>query len=292
MVALKRLNLSSNALTDVPNNFIPTTSRLYQVGLGMGYLELPQVEAKHEKLTKELLNTKNVYILDSYGDVFVWLGKKSTRLVRAAALKLSQEICSMLDRPSHALVTRVLEGTENQVFKSKFEGWDDVIAVDFTRTAQSVAKTGADLKSWMSKQEAKADLSALFMPRQPAMGKEEADQLMEEWNEDLEAMESFVLEGKKFVRLPEEEMGHFYSQECYVFLCRYWVPVEVPEGEELTEEEENQLEEDFQCVVYFWQGRDAGNMGWLTFTFSLQKKFESLFGDKNWSRNRINFIVA
>ena len=27
-------------------------------------------------------------------------------------------------------------------------------------------------------------------------------------------------------------------------------------------------------------GRDAGKMGWLTFTFSLQKKFEALFGDK------------
>jgi len=36
-----------------------------------------------------------------------------------------------------------------------------------------------------------------------------------------------------------------------------------------------------QCVVvYFWQGRDSGNMGWLTFTFSLQKKFESLFGER------------
>lgn len=39
-------------------------------------------------------------------------------------------------------------------------------------------------------------------------------------------------------------------------------------------------DDDFQCVVYFWQGRDASNMGWLTFTFSLQKKFESLFKDK------------
>ena len=36
----------------------------------------------------------------------------------------------------------------------------------------------------------------------------EAQQLMEEWNEDLEAMEAFVLEGKKFVRLPEEELGN------------------------------------------------------------------------------------
>lgn len=60
--------------------------------------------------------------------------------------------------------------------------------------------------------------------------------------------------------------GHFYSEDCYVFLCRYWVPLEVPETEEGTEEEEVQ-EDGYQCVVYFWQGREAGNMGWLTFTF-------------------------
>lgn len=49
----------------------------------------------------------------------------------------------------------------------------------------------------------------------------QAEQLMEEWNEDLDGMEGFVLEGKKFTRLPEEEFGHFYTQDCYVFLCRY-----------------------------------------------------------------------
>ena len=145
---------------------------------------------------------------------------------------------------------------------------------------------------------------------------------MEEWNEDLDGMEGFVLEGRKFTRLPEEEFGHFYTQDCYVFLCRcqsktsascsfpcatlahhclnrrYWVPVEYEEeektedkegkasaeareGEEAAAEaEEKQPEEDFQCIVYFWQGREASNMGWLTFTFSLQKKFESLFPGK------------
>lgn len=45
--------------------------------------------------------------------------------------------------------------------------------------------------------------------------------MMEEWNEDLDGMEGFVLEGKKFARLPEEEFGHFYTQDCYVFLCRF-----------------------------------------------------------------------
>ena len=44
------------------------------------------------------------------------------------------------------------EGTESQVFKAKFVGWDDVIGVDFTRTAQSVQRTGADLNKWANKQ--------------------------------------------------------------------------------------------------------------------------------------------
>lgn len=35
---------------------------------------------------------------------------------------------------------------------------------------------------------------------------------MEEWNEDLDGMEAFVLEGRKFVRLPDEELGIF----CFI----------------------------------------------------------------------------
>ncbi|XP_055380330.1 protein flightless-1 [Condylostylus longicornis] len=259
----------------VSEDFEPVSPRLYQVQLGMGYLELPQVEIPEKKLMHTLLNSKNVYILDCFIDMFVWFGKKSTRLVKAAAIKLSQELFSMIKRPEHALVTRVQEGIETQIFKSKFIGWDEVIAVDFTRTANSVAKTGADLTKWAKQQETRADLAALFLPRQQAMNLEEALQLEEDWNYDLEAMESFVLEGKKFVRLPEEELGHFYTAECYVFLCRYCLPVSDEEGAD----DPKFAEDEIQYVVYFWQGRDAGNMGWLTFTFTLQKKFKTMFGD-------------
>lgn len=44
---------------------------------------------------------------------FVRIGKKSTRLIRAAALKLSQELCAMIDRPPFCSVTRCLEGYVN-----------------------------------------------------------------------------------------------------------------------------------------------------------------------------------
>ena len=56
----------------VDPNFTPIVPRLYQVRLGMGYLELPQVEVPHGKLSNNLLNNRNVYILDCYLDVYVW----------------------------------------------------------------------------------------------------------------------------------------------------------------------------------------------------------------------------
>lgn len=129
------------------------------MGLGLGYLELPQINYKlsveHKTRPKvelmprmrlvrhtgsergrlgslidglapvdlcplapqlqSLLDTRCVYILDCWSDVFIWLGRKSPRLVRAAALKLGQELCGMLHRPRHATVSRSLEGTEAQV---------------------------------------------------------------------------------------------------------------------------------------------------------------------------------
>lgn len=62
-------------------NFVPLAPRLYQVQLGMGYLELPQVEVPHGKLTNTLLNNRNVYILDCHVDVYVWYILKTSNII-------------------------------------------------------------------------------------------------------------------------------------------------------------------------------------------------------------------
>lgn len=206
----------------------------------------------------------------------------------------------MIRRPAFATITSCLQGTESQLFKSKFRDWDDVIAVDYTRTAESVSKTGVDLSKWMSEQKVKIDLASLFAPMPEAPTEEQAQILIEDWNDELEMIDTFILEkGKKFVKLPQEEFGHFYTDDCYVFLCRYSVFYDDDlslENKPLDDEGETRLPngivsqqngdaqfqqaDDFKCVVYFWQGRHASKMGWLTFTFSLQKKFEALFGNK------------
>jgi hypothetical protein len=44
------------------------------------------------------------------GEVFIWIGKQSTRLVRAAALKLAHELTALITRPAFAVVTKISEG--------------------------------------------------------------------------------------------------------------------------------------------------------------------------------------
>jgi hypothetical protein len=311
----------------------------------MGYLELPQVKANTGRLilTKELLDTKGVYILDCYTDIFVWIGRKSTRLVRTAALKLSSSLELMINRPSHTLVTSTLEGTESQIFKSKFEGWDDLIEVDYTRTAETVSKklqtfkkqamqmmggsgctregsvdsVSSSTSSTVSSNllgvnsslmraksvtnvsalspllqnptdSLKTDLTALFKDRYVPVQDEEAIGMMEEMNDFLESMECFVFENKKFVRLPEKEIGQFYSGDSYLFVCKYWKIDENEttsaannqgdgnENENSQEDEDEYAQSTIECKLYFWQGRDANNAGWLTFTFTLKKKFKDI----------------
>lgn len=64
-------------------------------------------------MVRAMLKTdKNVNV---HFNIFLRIGKKSTRLVNAAAVKLSEELFNMISRPDYARVTRVREGTEIQV---------------------------------------------------------------------------------------------------------------------------------------------------------------------------------
>ena len=285
----------------------------------MGYLELPQVLATSSTaatiynttnsttrgLTRELLDTRGVYILDCHADLFVWTGRKSTRLMRTAALRLCTSLEAMIERPAHALLTSTLEGTESQIFKSKFDGWDDLIAVDYTRSADAVNKKNALIDKQQrassnlaanaatlgggggggggeregsvdslasatpsaaaasslshlsllrahsaspqtaasvvpsvpasvlppllqaNKAPLRTDLVALFIDRYEPIGDDEALGMMEETHDFLASMACFVFDQKKkknkcFVALPDAECGQFYTEESYMFVCRYW----------------------------------------------------------------------
>ena len=62
--------------------------------------------------------------------------------------------------------------------------------------------------------------------------------------------------------LPSSSLPTFLSPSLPLFLS-----LSDEDEEDLDEEEEEpEQEQEIQTVVYFWQGRDAGKMGWLHFT--------------------------
>lgn len=68
----------------VPLDFEPERKKLYNVQIGMGFIELPQIELKNGVLKQNMLQTKCVYILDCTSDIFLWVGKKANRLLKMA----------------------------------------------------------------------------------------------------------------------------------------------------------------------------------------------------------------
>lgn len=99
----------------------------------------------------------------------------------------------MLERPEYTSISKETEGEESTMFRSKFAGWDDIVPFDFTMTADTVQRRGADVKVIMERDKMKTDLVSLFLDRLPPMSHEDADQMIEECNEDLEVIEPFVL---------------------------------------------------------------------------------------------------
>ena len=227
-----------------------------------------------------------------------------------------------------------LKGTESQIFKSKFEIWDEIIPTDYTKIptsfskkrihvegSENISRSGSiDSLSSLTPNSSrithilpnnnqlrstsmapmhrhkttnvssfnrstvdeplKTDLVALFMNRYVQIGEDEGLSMMEEINDYLESMQCFVFENKKFTRLPEREFGQFYSEDSYLFVCRYYKEKESEEDKNTNKEDDQNDEESgepsLESRFYFWQGRNASNMGWLTFSFTLKIKSKNI----------------
>ncbi|GAA35205.2 protein flightless-1 [Clonorchis sinensis] len=303
---------------NVPRDFIPADWKLpqpilYDVRMGKGYLELPQVDLRLGILSKTLLDPKHVYLLDSGGELFVWVGEKSARFIRSAGYKLAQELSGLMPRgcfggaeaeltsKSKDKIAKQLreawstfsrpppqvctQGAEPQIFRAQFVDWEEALAVDFTRTSESIAKRGADLNAILEKDKPTTDLRALFAPRERALEWDEALQLMADWNNELveqigpdlnpvSALQQFIMLEGKWVPVEPQWFGHFFNQDSYIVIARYWDDEEPVEDSEPDGPDEAASDRT-KTVVYFWQGRETSDVQWLTFNFSVRKDMET-----------------
>lgn len=82
------------------------------------------------------LDSKFVYILDAYYEIFLWIGasKLAKTAVSAAHTAISTYLASVDDsRPTPCPITDVFEGHEPPSFRSMFQGWvpREVVCISF-----------------------------------------------------------------------------------------------------------------------------------------------------------------
>jgi len=88
---------------------------LFHLSDATGKMEFKQV-GTGSGCKKSLLNSDDVFILDTGAEVFAWIGKGASADEKAKALGFAQDYLKNFNRPNYLPICRILEGAENTVF--------------------------------------------------------------------------------------------------------------------------------------------------------------------------------
>jgi gelsolin len=110
-----------------PDKFKPATpdtapagvKKLLKVSDASGDMQCTEVAEGTVK--RDLLDSDDVFIFDCVAEVFVWIGKGSTKAERQQGIGFAQKYLKSAKRPDWLPIVRVLEGGENEVFESHFD---------------------------------------------------------------------------------------------------------------------------------------------------------------------------
>ena len=72
------------------------------------------------KFSKALLDTSDVFILDTTQQVFAWVRKGANRSESRAALGFAQRYLTGTNKPAYLPIERLSEGNENAAFATFF----------------------------------------------------------------------------------------------------------------------------------------------------------------------------
>ncbi|OWM78939.1 hypothetical protein CDL15_Pgr003110 [Punica granatum] len=182
---------------DVVPEKIP--AKLYSIVDG----DLKLVEGE---LSKSLLENNRCYLLDCGDEIFVWVGRLTQVDERKAASLSAEEYITSQSRPKSTRITKVIQGYETHAFKSNFGSWP-------LGSVNSGAEEGRGKVAALLKQQG-VGLKALAKAA-PVI--EEVPPLLEGGGK----MEVWRINGSAKTPLPNEEIGKFYSGDCYITLYTY-----------------------------------------------------------------------
>lgn len=96
--------------------------RLLRLHSGMlGRLKLDVVA--EGKISKDMFDSKDVFILDVSHEIFVWVGRDASRKERRHGLQYAQDYLKESGLPPFTPICTLLEGGEDELFEAQLEGW-------------------------------------------------------------------------------------------------------------------------------------------------------------------------
>ncbi|KAG6769188.1 hypothetical protein POTOM_024805 [Populus tomentosa] len=183
------------------DDIIPETTpaKLYSIADG-------EVKMVDGELSKGLLENNKCYLLDCGSEVFLWVGRVTQVEERKAASQVAEEFVVSQNRPKATRITRLIQGYETHSFKSNFDSWPAGSAAPGSeegrgKVAALLKQQGVGLKG-MTKS---------------APVNEEVPPLLEGGGK----MEVWCINGSAKTPLPKEDIGKFYSGDCYIILYTY-----------------------------------------------------------------------
>ncbi|GMJ02336.1 villin 2 [Hibiscus trionum] len=176
-----------------------TPAKLYSITDG-------EVKIVGGELSKSLLENNKCYLLDCGAEVFVWVGRVTQVEDRKAACQVAEDFVGGQQRPKTTRITRVIQGYENNSFKSNFDSWP-------AGTTTVGSEEGRGKVAALLKQQG-AGVKGMI---KSAPVNEEVPPLLEGSGK----MEVWCINGNAKTPLPKEDVGKFYSGDCYIVLYTY-----------------------------------------------------------------------
>jgi hypothetical protein len=92
---------------------------LYQLSDAGGRMEFNKV-AEANRVTRDKLDTRDVFVLDIGREIFVWIGKGASEGEKKESMVVGSKYLRDNKRPNYLPITRIHEGSENPVFEAAF----------------------------------------------------------------------------------------------------------------------------------------------------------------------------
>jgi len=244
----------ANAVSDDLKADKTYAPRLFKCSDSTGELKTTPVKSTGTLLSKSLLDSKDVFIVDCGSELFVWVGSQASDGERAGALDTANKFLASAKRPAWTQAKRVVDGGEPPSFKAKFSDFFTPAPPPDFRNASNrntnIAKSGTPRKS--------GEIAQNLVANSPSTGASPRAQPVDDGNGTAKVWRIHNF-GKEEV--PPAEFGQFYEGDSYIVHYAY-----DQRGTEMH-------------IIYFWQGRKstADEKGTSAF---LAKEIDDALGGK------------